>query len=186
MGSNYYTDPAAFLIQTITGLYLMAVMLRFILQTVRGDFHNPIGQFLITVPNPLLLPLRRVVPVWRRLDLASLVLILLLQIAALLLIAVIHGAIPPARTLLALTLFELLSLLFNLYFVTILIEVILSWIGQNNHPVRRVLWQINAPLLSPLRRLLPAISGIDLSPLLAILAIQLAKMVVLPPLLHLL
>ncbi len=185
MPGSYYTDPIEFLIHTLIGLYIMAVLIRFLMQWARADFHNPIGQMLIRITNPPLMPLRRVIPPWRRFDLAALALMLLLQIGSLLLIGALRGGLPSFGSLAILALAELIALTLNLFFFTILIGVILSWVMQDRyHPVYRLLHQINEPLLGPLRRLLPPMGGLDLSPLLAIIAIHLAKLIMLPPLMQ--
>lgn len=161
-----------FLIQTVFGFYILAVMLRFLLQYVRADFYNPLVQFLVRITNPLLLPLRRVIPGYKGLDLASVVLALALQaIEVLLLGMLLNRGIGPAALLLV-TVLELLKLLINIYLWSVIIQALLSWINPDPyHPVARVLAQLTAPLLRPARRLLPPISGVDLSPMLVVVAL---------------
>ncbi|GAB4345851.1 MAG: YggT family protein [Gammaproteobacteria bacterium] len=181
--NNYLSTPLEFLIETLFGLYILAVMLRFLLQWVRADFYNPISQFLVKVTNPPLRPLRRFIPGLAGIDLASVVLMLVLQMVALSLVFMVRGAIPGVGVLLIVSVAELVSLLLNVFLVTIFIQVILSWVnpGQYN-PVTSLLYSLNQPLLGPAQRLIPPIGGIDLSPIVVIIAIQLAKMLILPPL----
>ena len=87
MASSYVTNPVEFLINTLFSLYIMAVLLRFLLAIVRADFYNPVSQFLVKVTNPPLLPMRRIIPSAGRIDTSALLLMLLLQMAALGLIA---------------------------------------------------------------------------------------------------
>jgi YggT family protein len=161
-----------FLVQTIFGFYVLAVMLRFLLQWVRADFYNPLVQFLVRITNPPLLPLRRIVPGYRGLDLASVVLAFALQLVEVLLVALLLGQPLGVGGLLLLTVMELLKLLINIYLWSIIIQVVLSWINPDpRHPAARVLAQLTAPLLRPAQRLLPPISGVDLSPMLVVVAL---------------
>ena len=186
MGSNYVTNPIEFLINTLIGLYILMIMLRFILATVRADFYNPVSQFLVKVTNPPLLPLRRLIPSIGKIDTSSLVLMLVLQMASFSLIALLRGGHIALGSLLILSLAELLGLLLNVFLFSIFIQVIISWVNPGTYnPVISLLYSITEPLLRPCRRLIPPISGMDLSPLVALLAIQLAKMLLLPPLFQL-
>ena len=161
-----------FLVQTIFGFYVLAVMLRFLLQWVRADFYNPLVQFLVRITNPPLLPLRRIVPGYRGLDLAAAVLAFVLQLVEVLLVALLLGQPLGVGSLLLLTVMELLKLLINIYLWGIIIQVVLSWINPDpRHPAARVLNQLTAPLLRPAQRLLPPISGVDLSPMLVVVAL---------------
>lgn len=161
-----------FLIQTVFGFYILAVMLRFLLQCVRADFYNPLVQFLVRITNPLLLPLRRIVPGYRGLDLASVILAFALQLVEVLLITLLLGQTAGVGGLLLLTVAELLKLLINIYLWSVVIQAVLSWFNPDPyHPAARVLAQLTAPLLRPARRLLPPISGVDLSPMLVVVAL---------------
>jgi len=161
-----------FLIQTVFGFYILAVMLRFLLQCVRADFYNPLVQFLVRITNPPLLPLRRIVPGYRGLDLASVVLAFALQAIEVVLIALLLGQSASVGGLLLLTVAELLKLLINIYLWGVVIQAVLSWFNPDpRHPAARVLAQLTAPVLRPARRLLPPISGVDLSPLLVVVAL---------------
>ncbi len=183
MGSSYITNPLEFLISTIASLYIMAIMLRFLLALVRADFYNPVSQFLVKVTNPLLVPLRRIIPASGKIDTSSLLLMLLLQIATLGLIVLLRGKQISLLAILVLAVAELLSLLLNVFLFAILIQVILSWINPGTYnPAVSLLYSITEPVLRPCRRLLPPVSGMDLSPIIALVGIQLAKMLLIPPL----
>lgn len=161
-----------FLIQTVFGFYILAVMLRFLLQYVRADFYNPLVQFLVRITNPLLLPLRRFIPGYRGLDMASIVLAFVLQLFEVMLMAVLHEYSAGVGGILLITVMELLKLLINIYLWGVIIQAVLSWVNPDPyHPVARVLAQLTAPLLRPARRLIPPISGIDLSPMLVVVAL---------------
>lgn len=183
MGNSYLLNPIEFLINTLFGLYILIVMVRFLLQQVRADFYNPISQFVVKLTNPPLKPLRRIIPGWGGIDIASLLLMLLLQLVSLGLILLLRGQAIPPLGLLFWSLSELVALVFNVYLGAILIQAIISWVNPGGYnPVVGILHSITEPLLRPARRLLPPVSGIDLSPLLVLLVLQVAKMLVIPPL----
>lgn len=166
-----------FIINTVLGLYTAAVLLRFLMQQVRADFYNSMAQAMMKLTNPLLLPLRRVIRPWNRIDLASLVLAVLLQLGNVLLVTWCANRVGYELTyspgfLLEWTLFKLLYILLNLYFFTILIEVVTSWLSQGRSPMDGLFRPVNAPLLRPVRRLLPPFSGLDFSPLVVLLVLQ--------------
>ncbi|MFT0138471.1 YggT family protein [Alcanivoracaceae bacterium MT1] len=170
---------AIFLINVAFSIYIFIVLTRFVLQLARADFYNPISQFVLRATNPLLAPLRRIIPGWRGLDIASLVLVVILIIAKVLVLSAIHyGSLPSGLgpQLLIYTLRELASLILNYVFWMVLIRVILSWIAPDPYnPMVRVIVQITEPIMAPARRLLPDMGGLDLSPLIVLLGVQLLK-----------
>lgn len=161
-----------FLVQTLFGFYILAVVLRFLLQGVRADFYNPLVQFLVRITNPPLLPLRRIVPGYRGLDLASVLLALVLQTVEVLLVTTLLDQRVSIGGLLLLAVAELLKLLINIFLWGVIIQALLSWFNPDpRHPAARVLAQLTAPVLRPAQRLLPPISGVDLSPMLVVVAL---------------
>lgn len=181
MGSNYFTDPLQFILGTLFSLYIMIVMLRFLFQLVRADFYNPISQFIVKVTNPLLKPLRRIIPGWGGIDVASIVLLIALQMISVVILLSIVGQPMNPWLLFVLSLRELVALIFNIYIYGIIILALLSWISPGTYnPVASLLYSLTEPLLGPARRLLPPISGLDLSPLLVILGLYVARMLILP------
>jgi YggT family protein len=179
--NGYLTNPLAFVITTLFSLYIMAVMLRFLLQRVRADFYNPISQFIVRVTNPPLKPLRRLIPGLGGVDVASLVLMLALQMLSLTIIVLLRGVSVGFGTLLLLSVTELVDLAFNIFIFSILIQAILSWVNPGTYnPVSAILGSLTEPVLRPVRRLLPPMGGLDLSPLFAILGLQVLKMLVMP------
>lgn len=180
---GYFGNAAVFLIQTAFGLYILAVLLRFLLQWVRADFYNPVSQFLVKMTTPLLRPLRRVIPGFGGIDFASVVLMLALQLIELVLVTQLLGQPLSVGGLMVLAVAELLSLLIKVFLFSILIQVILSWVRPGDHsPVSLLLYQLNEPLLAPARRIIPAISGLDLSPILVLVLLQLSLMLLVAPL----
>lgn len=186
LGGPYITNAAQFLVATLFGLYILAVMLRFLLQLVRADFYNPVSQFLVRATNPPLQPLRRVIPGWGGVDVAAIVLLVALQMVELAVLAGLDPrpvSVPALPGLFVLSVAELLRLLLNIYFVTILIQVVLSWINPGAYnPAVHLLTQLNEPVMRPARRMLPPMGGLDLSPIVVLIALQLARILLVAPL----
>ena len=181
MNSTYLTNPLEFLITTLFSLYILAVMLRFLLGAVRADFYNPVSQFLVRITNPVLAPLRKVIPSAGKYDTAALLLMLLLQLTSLVLMVLLRGASVPILTLLLLAVAELVLLLINIFIFSIIIQVVLSWINPGTYtPVGALLQSITSPVLAPIQRMLPPVAGIDLSPLFALIGLQVLKMLIHP------
>lgn len=182
MTNPYLSNATVYLLETAFTIYILMILLRFLLQLTRADFYNPISQFLVKATNPPLIPLRRIIPGIKGLDLAAIVLMVLLQVLALYLMHLSIGRGITPGGLIVLSAADLLSLLLNLYLITILIQVILSWVNPSAHnPVISLLHSINEPLVGRARRMLPSTGGIDFSPLLILIVIQLAKILMLAP-----
>ena len=173
---GYFTNAGLFLLNVIFGLYIFAVLLRFLLQLVRADFRNPIAQFLVTITNPPLKPLRRLIPGMYGIDFASVVLLVLLELVFQTLLAMLLNQPETVATLLVRGIFDLLHSTLNIYLFGILIMVILSWINPYPNPLSQLLGRLTEPLLRPARQLIPSFSGIDLSPMLVMVGIALAQM----------
>ncbi len=183
MSGGFLTDPIIFLVQTLFGLYILAVVLRFMLQLVRADFYNPISQFLVKATNPPLKVMRRIIPGLGGIDLASLVLAWLLKSVEILLVILVSGSAVSLLAPLIWAIPELLDLVINIFFFTIIIQAILSWFNPGGYnPAVGLLYSLNAPVLRPAQRLLPPMSGFDLSPMVVLIGLMLLKMLLIRPL----
>ncbi len=183
MGSTYMTDPIIFLIDTLLSLYILAVLLRFLLQWCGADFYNPISQFLVKITHPPLRILRRFVPSIGKIDTSSLVLMLALQMLADFSILLLKGVTINIGALAVLSLTQLISLLLNVLVFAVFARALLSWMNPGTfNAAASILETLTEPLLDICRKMIPNLGGIDLSPLAALLLLQLAKMVLLPPL----
>ncbi len=169
----------AYLLQTFLSLYLVAMLLRFLLQLVRADFYNPISQFLVKITNPLIVPLRRLIPGFAGMDIASLVLAVALQLAGIVVLLMMHGlGLPGIVQLLLWSMLGVISLLVNIYFFALLAMIILSWVAPGSrHPAIYLLHQITEPVMAPVRNLLPPMGGLDLSPILVFILINVIQIV---------
>jgi YggT family protein len=169
-----FSEIIHYLVQTALGLFLFAVLLRLMLQLTRADFYNPVSQFVVRVTNPVLLPLRRLIPAIGRLDTASVVLAVGVQTIAIMASLALMGYRPAnLLVLLVWSLIGVASLVVDLFFFAILGLIIFSWIAPNSHhPALALLHQLTEPVMGPFRRLLPAIGGLDLSPILVFVVIN--------------
>jgi len=182
MGGSYVGNAATFLIETLFGLYILLVMLRFLLQWTRADFYNPVSQFIVKATQPPLAALRKIIPDFGGLDLAAVVFMFVLKLIELWLITGLLGIAPQVGGLAMLSAAELLGLLINVFIFSILIQVIISWVNPGMYnPVMGLLHSINEPLLAPARRAIPPISGLDLSPIAVIICLQLVSMLAVAP-----
>lgn len=183
MTTPYVSDAAVFLIKTAFGIYIIALMLRFLLAWHRADFYNPFSQFLVTITNPLLRPTRRIVPGLRGIDVASLALLLLLQMLEVWLVVTVSGYGATAPGLIVVALAELLAQLLNIYLFSVFVLVVLSWVApQSYSPIVGILRSLTRPVMAPAQRMLPPIAGVDLSPIVVLVAIQLGAMLIVAPL----
>ena len=183
MDSSYITNPMVFLVEVAFQVYILAVLLRFLLQWARANFNNSISQLVVKVTSPLLIPMRRVIPPVKGVDAASLVLAWLLTALELLLIVLLSkGSFLPLLALLG-AIPALIEFIINIFLAVIIIQAIMSWVAIDTyHPLIDILNSLSRPVLAPFRNLIPATSGFDFSPMVAVLALILLKMLLLPPL----
>ncbi|TAL47746.1 MAG: YggT family protein [Methylovulum sp.] len=183
MGANYLTDPIILVIDSLSSLYILAVLLRFLLQWCGAAFYNPISQFLVKITHPPLRILRRFVPPVGKIDTSSLVLVLVLQMLANFTILILKGVTINIGALTILSITDLVSLLINIFIFAVFARALLSWINPGAYDsASSILASLTEPLLETCRKFIPDFGGIDLSPLAVLLFLQLAKMVILPPL----
>ena len=175
---------AIFLIQTLGSLYLMIVLLRFLLQLVRADFYNPVSQGISKATNPLLLPLRRVIPGFYGIDFASLALAILLQwVAGQLIYLFQGGGLLNPLWILPMSIIGILKMLVDIYFWGMLIYIIASWIAPfSRNPALDLLRQLIEPAMAPFRKLIPPLGPIDLTPIFFILLLRLCSQFLIPAL----
>ncbi len=161
------SSSLSFLIQTLGGLYIMAVLIRFLLQLVRADFYNPISQAIVKATSPLLNPIRKIIPGYGGVDMASLVLALILQIILLYVLLLMGGyslATIPFPSVLISGLIKLGIEFLNIYMFSLIIIAIASWVAPNSYnPGLMLLLQITEPLTSRIRKVIPPLGGLDLS-----------------------
>lgn len=170
-----------FLITTLVGLYSMVLLLRIWMQWARCDFYNPFSQFVVRITQRVIAPLRRMLPALGPVDSASLliaVILCLLKATLLLKILGVSNLLSFMPGILMFALFILIKDIGMLIFWVLIIMAIMSWISQGRNPVEYVLIQLVDPLLRPIRRLLPAMGGIDFSPMILVLLLYVINMAI--------
>ncbi len=161
------------LLGTACSFYIGLLWVRFLLQLVHADFYNPISQFVVKATSPVLNPLRQILPKNQHWDFAALIVIILLQLLSMTLLTLVNGqgTLPPLLLVFS-AVFQLMLMATEFYFWLLLIGVVLSWISPGHSPFSALINQLAEPVLAPLRRVLPPMGGLDLSPIMAFLAIQ--------------
>lgn len=162
-----------FVLDTLIAFVVVAFLLRVLMPLVRADFRSPIGQAVLKVTDPLVMPLRKVLPPVGRLDTASIVAVLLVQLAGTALLRLVVGYGLDPGVLLVSALRSLLHTVLQFYVVVILVYALLSWIAPNPYnPAHQLLGRLCEPLLAPVRRVVPPLGGLDLSALVVLIALQ--------------
>lgn len=159
-----------FLVKTLIELYVMVLLIRIWMQWSRCDFYNPFAQFIVKITQPIVGPLRRIIPSIGPIDTSSLLVAFILttlKYPILLLIQVGALSLDPMNLLVGLL--SLLKSAGTLVFWVIIIRSLMSWISQGRSPIEYVLMQLTEPMMAPIRRFLPAMGGIDFSAMIVIL-----------------
>lgn len=170
-------NSMSFLISTVFDLYIMVVILRIWLQAARADFYNPFSQFIVKATQPVVAPLRRVIPSLGSIDLATVLFAYLLCVVKFVVLILIasKGSVSFSTDFLFLGLLSLVKAAGGLLFWVLLLRAILSWVSQGRSPIEYVFHQLTEPMLAPIRRILPALGGIDLSVLVLFIVLQFAN-----------
>jgi YggT family protein len=168
------------IITNLGGLLILAVLLRFLLQAARADFYNPVSQAIVKVTAPLLMPFRRIIPGFRGIDFASLVLALVLSSAFTALLILVNGFnLPGIGIIVAWAFVGLIAFILNIYFWSLVISIVASFVAPfSGNPMLLVVYQILEPLYSRVRRVVPPMGGFDFSPLFILLGIQIVEIMV--------
>ena len=174
-----------FLTTTFTQLYLLLLLMRFWLPLLRANFHNPIAQGVLRFTSPAVIPVRRFIPAIGRIDTATVLVALLIQIALIVVVALIAGGVASVQAALGLpgrlifnALFELASMSVTLFIVAIIIRVILSFVQQYFGAISDMLNEMTEPLMRPIRRIIPPLGVIDLSAYIATVLLFALNMII--------
>jgi YggT family protein len=173
---NALNNVAYFLIDTLFSLYIALFMVRLLLGMSRADFYNPISQFVVIATNPVLKFFRRFVPPVGKIDTAAIVAMLLLKMLHLALLVMLKGHSFSFIALLWASIIQLLTLLIYVYIFALIIQAVMSWVNPQGQSAGNPMWSIvnsiTRPIVAPISRLIPPIGMIDLSPLIAILGLN--------------
>lgn len=171
------TQIGQLLVDTLAGFFVYLLLARFHFQWLRVPFRNSVGEFILAVTNWIVLPLRRIVPGFAGLDLASLLAAWLLQAIALYAIIALHGLAgapglgPSIAGCALLALIDMLRMSLHILVFALIVQAVLSWVNPY-HPMMSFFDLVTRPFLRPIRRLIPLVGNVDLSPLVLIIAIQ--------------
>ena len=173
----------AILIDAIAGLYLLAVLLRFLLQVARADFYNPVSQAVVKVTDPLVRVFRNFIPGYRGIDFSSLILAFFVEAIAMTVLLTLYGASFSDVGLGFIVTYSFVGVLYfiiQIYYFAILGAIIMSFVmmfsgNMNPHPILMLVWQLTAPIMDPVRRIIPPMGGLDISPIFIFIAIDLLK-----------
>lgn len=172
------TQIGLLLVNAIAGFFIFVVLLRFLLQAMRADFYNPLSQFIVKASNPMLVPARKLIPGFGGYDIAAIAVLLVLELVAMTLSLLIMGWPLPIVNMLLWAVLGMVGLFLKLFFWGLLITVVVSWIAPNsNNPAVDLLKQIIEPAMQPIRKLMPDMGGMDISPIIAFLLINVLEIV---------
>jgi len=168
------SEIGRYLADTIVSIYLVLVVLRGLLQAAQADFYNPISQFIVRATNPPLIVLRKVIPAGRRLDFSAVVLALLVQIIGLIAVIMLSGFLPPNPLTVSLwAVLGVVGLVVNVYLFAMIAMIVVSWVAPGSrHPAVALVYQITEPVMGPVRALLPSMGGLDFSPIVIFILIN--------------
>ena len=176
MGSS-----AALIFSTVTGIYLLAVLLRFLLQVAKADFYNPVSQAVTKITDPVVRILRTVIPGYKGIDFSSLVLAFVVEAVAICVLIILYGGtIPGAGFIITWAFVGVVLFIVNIYYYAILASIIMSFVmmfsgSTNPHPLLLLVWQLTEPVMAPVRKVIPSMGGLDFSPIFIFLAIQIIQ-----------
>lgn len=182
MPNAYFSNPLIFLIDTLFSIYILIVALRIIMQWAQWEYHHPFVQMIIKATQVPVKALRQFIPPMGSWDTATIFLLFALTFAKLFLISTIQPGYAYSGFFLGWLVADIFSLFITIFTFSIIIEVVLSWVvppGTQN-PIKPLIHSMNQPLLKPIRQNIPAMGALDLSPLIAVIGLQLLSMLVLP------
>mgnify|MGYP000338695946 CR=1 FL=1 len=165
---------------TLSSLYLTVIVLRFLFQVAKADFYNPFSQAIVKATNPILIPLRKIIPGFYGIDFSSIVFALLFHWLVIQVMAFIVGAsILNPITAITWSAIGLISLVINIYFYGMIVMIIASWIAPASHnPILMLIRQIVDPITAPFRKIIPPMGGLDITPIFVFLALQVCRIMI--------
>ena len=173
-------NPLIFLIDTLFDIYIAILLLRFLLQQFGADYYNPIAQFIVKATQPVVGRARKLIPSFRNVDIASLVVIIGFIFIKIVLLTNLKGSNYSIISMLLVSLYDFTSLVFDIFIFAIFMQAILSWVNPDpRNPVSSILHSLTAPILRPVKKLLPDMGGLDISPIFALIGLMFIKRVVL-------
>jgi len=173
-----------FLISTLFNLYILVLIIRLILAWAKADYSHPITQLVVRLTSFIIKPMKKFLPDIGGIELSTLVLIILVEVIKYFVITLLSFGLPNVIGLLILAIGDSIKLILEILFYAILLQAILSWV-QPGSPINHVLNKLTSPIMRPLQRVIPPVAGIDISPIPALIILQLLIIIVVNPLLGL-
>ena len=174
-------SSAALIFNALGGLYLLAVLLRFLLQIAKADFYNPVSQTVIRVTDPAIKVFRSFIPGYRGIDFSSLMLAFVVEAAAICILILLYGGnIPEISLILTWAFVGVIYFILNIYWWAVIASIVMSWIlaasgNMNPHYILRLIWQLTEPIMAPVRKVVPPMGGLDFSPIIFFVLISLIQ-----------
>ncbi len=171
-------EAMAAIFNALGGLYLLAVLLRFLLQVARADFYNPVSQAVVRVTDPMVRIFRNFIPGYRNFDFATLVLAFVVEgVAICVLLMIYNVSIPGAAFVVTWSVLGVVYFIINIYWYAIIASIIMSFVmmfsgNTNPHPLLMLVWQLTDPVMAPFRKVLPPMGGLDFSPIFVFILIR--------------
>lgn len=174
-------NAVAQIFNTIAGLYLLFVVARFLLQLAKADFYNPISQAVFKITDPMVKVFRSFIPGYRGIDFSSLILAFFVQFAAISLTILLYGgSLPSISFMVTWSFVGVLNFIILFYYYALIASIVMSFVmmfsgNMNPHPILSLVWQITEPIMSPVRKVIPPMGGLDFSPIFIFLVIGLIR-----------
>lgn len=178
---NVLGSSGALIFNVLGGLYLLAVLLRFLLQVAKADFYNPVSQAVVKITDPMVKILRRFIPGYKGIDFSTLLLALLIEAVAICVLIILYGgSIPGIGFIITWSFVGVTYFIVNIYYYAIIGSIIMSFVmmfsgSTNPHPLLRLIWQLTEPVMAPIRKIVPPMGGLDFSPIFIFIGIQLIR-----------
>ena len=176
-----FTSTGALIINALGGIYLLAILLRFLLQIAKADFYNPVSQAVVRLTNPPVKIFRSFIPGYRGFDFSTLFLALVIETVLIVALVALYGfQMPGIGTIVTWSVVGVISFIINIYYWAIIASIIMSFVmmfsgSMNPHPALRLIWQLTEPVMAPIRKVIPPLGGLDFSPIFIFIAIQLIR-----------
>ena len=174
-------NAVAQIFNTIAGLYLLFVVARFLLQLAKADFYNPMSQAVFKITDPMVKVFRSFIPGYRGIDFSSLILAFFVQFAAISLTILLYGgSLPSISFIVTWSFVGVLNFIILFYYYALIASIVMSFVmmfsgNMNPHPILSLVWQITEPIMSPVRKVIPPMGGLDFSPIFIFLVIGLIR-----------
>ena len=176
-----FENSAGLILNTLGGIFLLALLLRFLLQVAKADFYNPISQAVVKLTDPLVKIFRGFIPGYKGIDFSVLVLAILVEATAICSLFLIYaGQIPGINDIVTWAFVGVIYFIINIYYYAIIGSIIMSFVmmfsgSTSPHPILRLIWQLTEPVMGPIRKIVPPMGGLDFSPIFIFIGIQLIK-----------